>query len=461
MAAAFPLKRTYSIAAVSLLVVALSALLASYRFLLSQNYLPHRYCYLVQPGLVWTHVVTDGLIAASYAVIFGCLYWIARRLRDLPELKQYLWIFIAFGTFIGACGATHIMELVTVWVPLYRLSAAVKVVCALASVPTAFFFARASAPLAASLRGFLQMASTTRHEKEQAMEALVAAEKLSAAGRISASIAHEIRNPLDTINNLLYLLRQEPGLSDDGLHRIEQAEAEVERAGRITRNTLSLHRQSARPTHVSLSALVHDVVELQQLELTHRSISFDIRIRRPDDITAYPGELRQILLNLIQNAAFATSPGGRIWIRVQQRSFIAHERQQPAAPAQNVVAFRKPVFASAAHERAQVARLLASTSSLHADQAAQPGIAITVADSGRGIDSAHRSRLFEPFFTTKGEEGNGLGLWLVHSLVARQGGNMRCRSRSAAEHEKTGTIFSIWLPLQPPAGSQLPDEGAA
>jgi diguanylate cyclase (GGDEF)-like protein len=123
--------------------------------LFSSDYLPHRYCYLADPRLVWTNVITDGLIALSYAVIFGSLLWIFSRLRGTPRLIPYLWILLSFGAFIVACGATHVMEVITVWWPLYPLSAAVKVICALASIPTAIIFAYTAPQLAKSLIHFL------------------------------------------------------------------------------------------------------------------------------------------------------------------------------------------------------------------------------------------------------------------------------------------------------------------
>ena len=92
-----------------------------FRFLFSSNYLPHQFCYLAQPWLVWTNVTTDGLIAISYLALFLGLFWLAYKLRDLEEMKGYLWIFFAFGTFILTCGLTHVMEIVTVWWPVYRL----------------------------------------------------------------------------------------------------------------------------------------------------------------------------------------------------------------------------------------------------------------------------------------------------------------------------------------------------
>jgi hypothetical protein len=107
------LKKQVSFVAISLLVVAL-ARVGAFSSLLSTNYLPHRFCYMAQPGLIWTNVSMDLLIAAAYGVIFGCLFWIMGKLRSFAELKAYSWIVVSFGTFILACGVTHAMEVVTV-----------------------------------------------------------------------------------------------------------------------------------------------------------------------------------------------------------------------------------------------------------------------------------------------------------------------------------------------------------
>jgi diguanylate cyclase (GGDEF)-like protein/PAS domain S-box-containing protein len=134
--------------------------------LLATNYLPHRFCYMAQPGLIWTNVSMDVLIAASYGVIFACLFWAAGALHNLLELKTYRWIFLAFGTFILACGATHAMEVVTVWWPVYRLSAAFKVICAAVSVPTAVLFAGAIPQLTNNLRQYLETLSQTQRRTQ-------------------------------------------------------------------------------------------------------------------------------------------------------------------------------------------------------------------------------------------------------------------------------------------------------
>jgi signal transduction histidine kinase len=373
--------------------------------LLSPNYLPHRYCYLQQPWLVWTNVTTDGLIAISYAAIFISLFWIAGKLRSLQDLRSYLWILIAFGTFIVACGATHLMEVITVWWPVYPAAAVIKVFCAAASVPTAILFAKAAPVLAASIRRFLEMLSTTKHEKDQAVLALMASEKLAVAGRISASISHEIKNPLETAGNILYLLAADRRMPADLAELANTASLELKRADEIAQSNLSLLRTSSSPAPVSLAKLVENVLDLQTPQFAESNILVQRRLRVPLPLTAYSGELRQILVNLIQNAAAAVGSRGLILVRVQPR-----------------------------HSPANMG---------------QPGYSITIADNGPGIERKHREHLFTLFFTTKGELGTGLGLWLVRSMVEKQGGRIHFRSRTAAESERPGTIFNIWVPLEP------------
>jgi signal transduction histidine kinase len=416
------LKRLIAISVAVLAALVVMGRAGAFSSLLSQKYVPHRFCYLADPGLVWTNVIMDGLIGVSYALIFGCLFWIAGQLRGVPDLRGYLWIFISFGIFIAACGATHFMEIVTVWIPVYPLSATIKVICAAASVPTAILFAIASPALARNMRSFLQMLSTTRHEKEQAMMALVASEKLAVAGRISASISHEIKNPLDTANNILYLLAQDGRLPVDLLEIVATAESELTRANAIAQNTLALYRQSGEPVPLSISELVQGIVDLQAKDLNLRHISLQSRMRTPVPLKAYPGELRQILINLIQNAAAAIGQAGQIAVRVQPRHLITlrNEERRSSRTSRSVVTAKS----------------------------GRPGYSITVADNGPGIDKSHRSQLFTLFFSTKGEQGTGLGLWLVRSMVEKQGGRITFRSRTAAEGGKHGTIFNIWIPLE-------------
>jgi PAS domain S-box-containing protein len=134
--------------------------------LFSSQYLPHRYCYLAQPGLVWTNAVADGLIAISYAMLFTCLFWLAGKVRHATVLHPYLWIFIGFGLFILACGVTHGMEIVTIWWPVYPLAAAFKIGCAAVSVATAVTFAKATPSLAGNILFVIDSLAQERQEAE-------------------------------------------------------------------------------------------------------------------------------------------------------------------------------------------------------------------------------------------------------------------------------------------------------
>jgi len=101
--------------------------------LFSSDFMPHGYCYLWNPDLVWLHVVSDALIALAYFSIPVTLIYFIRKRRDLP----FNWMFVSFGIFILACGATHTMEVWTLWHGTYWLSGAIKAITAMASVPTA------------------------------------------------------------------------------------------------------------------------------------------------------------------------------------------------------------------------------------------------------------------------------------------------------------------------------------
>ena len=136
------------------------------RSLFATSYIPHLYCYLAQPWLIWSNVATDSLIALSYVAIFAALFWLASRLRSLPNMHAYVWVLASFGLFILACGATHVMETVTIWVPVYRISVALKVVCALASVTTAIIFVKQAPIYLANITRFFTLIETEHRQTE-------------------------------------------------------------------------------------------------------------------------------------------------------------------------------------------------------------------------------------------------------------------------------------------------------
>jgi PAS domain S-box-containing protein len=157
-------RKVFAWATIGILMLVVVTRTRTLPFLLSGHYLPHRYCYLAQPDLIWTNVIMDGLIAASYVVIFACLFWIVARLRSTPQTRTYLWVFVAFGIFIIACASTHFMEVVTIWWPVYRLSVAFKLACAVASVATAVLLTHAAPKITASIGQFLETLSQSQRD---------------------------------------------------------------------------------------------------------------------------------------------------------------------------------------------------------------------------------------------------------------------------------------------------------
>lgn len=348
------------------------------------TYLPHRFCYLAQPWLIWTNAPADMAIFISYVVLFEALFllaWLVRR-----QLQPYLWIFLAFGLFIVTCGVTHLMEVITIWWPIYPVSTSIKILCALASISTAVAFQMRVRPLARELQQYLTEMHTSR-------EALIASERLAAVGRLSASISHEINNPLEAVMNLVYLIGTHPSLPTDLQPSVSLAEEELKRVAAIANHTLTYYRESAEPSKVNLRDVVEAVLTLERARINTAHIAVSTRFTGAAPIiTGHPGEMRQILLNLIENSIAALPSGGRLRVSV------------------------RPSYG-------------------------KPGYFLSVADSGQGMSAAVRQKLFTPFFSTKGAQGTGLGLWITHQITEKHGGKLRVRSK-----EGVGTIISIWLP---------------
>jgi PAS domain S-box-containing protein len=598
-------------------------------------YLPHKFCLLAEPSLLWTHVITDSVIALSYFTISLVLVLLLTRSR---EALPFRWVFLAFGLFIVACGATHLMEVVTVWVPYYWLSAAVKLITAVASAATAIALVRIfpqlvnltkswrrralqnaklldlahdgifvldwegniqfwnqgaercygwtaqeavgksahallktqfSDPLdkvieavrekeewlgelvhtsrsgkrvfvqsrwglntdergnpvgtfeinrdiseykraqdevrdseqrlrtladnisqlvwMANADGYIfwynrrwyeytgttaeQMAgwgwqsvhdpnelpkvlerwkasirtgepfdmvfplrgadgifrpfltrimpikdeegnvirwfgtNTDISEQKKSEEALVKAEKLASVGRLAATIVHEINNPLETARNAAFLIKQASNGDEPVKSYASIVEQEISRAAHIARNTLSFYREAPQPTSVDIKSVIDNVAELQRKHMSRSNIILKTRVGECGSILGYPGEIRQILSNLVRNAAEAIKGSGKVVIAAQKSSDY---------------------------------------------KSGEPGVRIFIADNGSGISADAAPHLFMPFFTTKGEDGTGVGLWITRQLVEKQSGTIRLRSRnqSGREDEKTGTVFMVWFPLQ-------------
>ncbi len=513
-----------------LALLALTALLWPFlgRGLSGMQFMPHAFCYLGNTTLITTHMVSDLLIGISYVVISLTLLYLVRASQGgIP----FHWMFLAFGTFIIACGATHFMEVVTLWVPVYWMSAYVKVVTAAASVATAIalpiaiprilrnvqavsvsearaqelarinqqlstandklqeldrlrrrFVARASVDIGdweweintgelhwseevESMHGFAPgtfggkyeqwlnsvhpedreptsrtVAATLEKRSDHDVEyrtmradgsicwiagrgaiecdvagnpvrmvgmcmdithrklteeALRKTEKLAAAGRLAATIAHEVNNPLEAVMNLIFLVRNEPNQYERN-RLLEMADKELQRVSHITRQTLGFYRDSGRAVKVDLSEVVNNVLDVFQGKLKTKGVLAHFEARGETVVYGAPGEITQVVSNLVSNAIDASRPGSTIRVRVGHRSDSA---------------------------------------------------VLVVSDHGSGIPSTAKSKIFEPFFTTKKDVGTGLGLWISRRIVETHGGTIRFRSSDGSK--ATGTVFRVSLRSAP------------
>ena len=236
-------------------------------------------------------------------------------------------------------------------------------------------------------------------ERKQAQEALLGAEKLAAVGRLAASMAHEINNPLEAVTNTLFLARTHPEVTPALRELLLLAEQELSRVANITRQTLGFFRGASELATSSIAEILDDALALYQTKIRARNIRLVKQIRFNALIHARPRELRQAFSNLVANALDAVPDGGDLMLRVSRgRDW----------------------------------------------RSGMPGVTVTVADSGLGIEPQHRKRIFEPFFTTKRDTGTGLGLWLTREIVLRHSGRIRIRTNSG--RGRSGTTISIFLP---------------
>jgi PAS domain S-box-containing protein len=242
--------------------------------------------------------------------------------------------------------------------------------------------------------------STDIHDQKLAEDALRRSEKLATAGRLAASIAHEINNPLAAVTNVLYLALRDDSLNADTRGYLQTAEQELRRVAHITTQTLRFHKQSNAPARVDLCEIVDSVLALFGQRLANKNIQVRLECARGTFVNCLADEVRQFVANLISNSLDATSEGGRIRVRVRAVRGWTKDRRE--------------------------------------------GAKIIVADTGHGIPSGIRERIFEPFVSTKNDRGIGLGLWVSEGIVRKHGGQIRVKSRTAPQ--PSGTVFATFLP---------------
>lgn len=237
---------------------------------------------------------------------------------------------------------------------------------------------------------------TDRKREEQL---LIRTEKLASAGRMAATVAHEINNPLEAVMNCVFLALQDEAVQGPSRNTLEVAQQELRRVAHITRQTLGFYREAGEPESVNLPDVVGSVLELYTPKLAAKSIRIDRKYDSNADCIAIRGEMHQVISNLITNAFEALPHSGGV-LKLRTRK----------------------------------------TKSIHGT----PMIMFTIADNGAGMDRATRKRIFEPFFTTKEAYGTGLGLWVTRGIIKKHNGRICVRTKPGK-----GTVFTMWLPAVP------------
>jgi signal transduction histidine kinase len=242
--------------------------------------------------------------------------------------------------------------------------------------------------------------------ERKTQDALIANEKLAVAGRLAATIAHEIHNPLDSVSNLLYLMRN-GATPEESRQFMDMAEQELARVTQISRSMLGLYRESKAPVVTDLKEMLQEILLLMERRFIELNVMVSAHMPQTVSVLAFPAELRQVFTNLITNAAEAASPGGRVEVS------ITPDNASTDATGQKIL----------------------------------PGATVTITDDGAGIRPEVQSHLFQPFFTTKGERGTGLGLWVSRGIINKHGGTISLKSdTSEAAH---GTVASVFLASNP------------
>jgi PAS domain S-box-containing protein len=240
-------------------------------------------------------------------------------------------------------------------------------------------------------------------ERTRMEEALRNSDKYAAMGRVAAVLAHEISNPLESVTNTFYMLQKNPSLDDQARELARIAKEELTRVNHIAKQTLGLYRQSDRPTPISLSNLLKEILDLYARQLQKAGISVETHFIFNEYITGFSVQIRQVFLNLISNAIQAMPQGGKLRIHLYRSVNRAHFK--------------------------------------HRD-----GVRVNVLDTGIGIARDQMAKLFQPFFTTKAEKGTGLGLWVSRGIIEKLEGSIR--ARTCTSQGKTRTCFSVFIPTQ-------------
>lgn len=371
------------------------------------SFMPHGHCFLWIPSILWTSVISDALIALAYLTIPVSLVYFIRKRRDMP----FDWMFIAFGVFILACGATHIADIWVVWNPDYVMSATLKAITAAASVVTAIAMVRLI-PIALRIPSPAQLAAVNTELQKVNDDLRAAMERAEVANRAKsdflASMSHELRTPLNAILGYTQILKRDKSLSvpqQTGISTIQQGGQHLLA---LINDVLDLARVDAgkmefHPKPVRLGDVLSVVADIMRVRAEQKHLCFELELADdlPAAVSVDETRLRQVLLNLLGNAVKFTDRGT---LRLRVSSLPAAER--------DVALLR-----------------------------------FEVVDQGIGIAADQQEAIFRPFeqvgAASRRAGGTGLGLAISQQLVRLMGGALQVESAPGK-----GSRFWFDVPLK-------------
>ena len=391
-----------------------------FSWLFERDFMPHGHCFFWQPGILWTEVISDGVIATAYFSIPVMLLYFLRRRPELP----FPAMIVLFAAFIVLCGGSHVIDIWTVWQPVYPVQAVEKAATALVSIATAVMMV----PIIPQVLA-MRTPAEVEQEKLKALEQLgrtqsqlVQSERLASLGALVAGISHEINTPVGIGVTAASALRDRALVLKKAFDAGDLAKSDLERfikvadessriiLGNLERASGLIHsfkqigvdQASGKRRQFDLREYLDEVLMSLKPQITRAADEVEVECPAGLMVDSYPGAIAQVLTNFVTNSllhGFEGRKGGHIRITAQPEFDFSH-------------------------------------------------VLLRYSDDGCGIPPENLRRVFEPFFTTRrGAGGSGLGLHIVHNVVTETlGGTV-----SVTSEPGKGTEFVVRFPLKAPA----------